>query len=200
MAEGSDRAHKILVIHFADRHQAFRFRSIGEATLDHRARLSRTETGTRIRPLRRARLARLSSSCHPLHCGLRVPGSRTEPFFPLRSRRPLGLTPSRNTAAILPSGLARFAWNGITPGRSLLCGKPLREFCSGNCRVVPFVGLLVYNIVVLSRRCQIASATAIRLEERYTSYVPEDDSRFPRRHQGECRCGEQFLEVCCDDG
>src|SRR5215831_8808205 len=152
MAEGSDRAHKILVIHFADRHQAFRFRSIGEATLDHRARLSRTETGTRIRPLRRARLARLSSSCHPLHRGLRVPGSRTEPFFPLCPRRPLGLTQSRNTDAILPSGLARFARNGITLGRSLLCGKPLHEFYYGNYRVALFVQLLVYNTVVL-RTC-----------------------------------------------
>src|SRR5215831_17460323 len=149
MAEGSDRTHKILVIHFADRHQAFRFSSIGEATLDHRARLPRTETRTRIRPLRRARLARLSSSCHPLHCGLRVPGSRTEPFFPLRSRRPLGLTQPGNTTPIPPSGRARFARSGITRGRLLPCAKPLRAYCSGNCRVAPFVELHFYNIVAL---------------------------------------------------
>src|SRR5215471_2156522 len=41
MAAGSDRAHKILAIHLDDRHQAFRFGSIGEATLDYRARLPR---------------------------------------------------------------------------------------------------------------------------------------------------------------
>src|SRR5262252_3144937 len=161
MAEGSDRAHKILVIHFADRHRAFRSGSIGEATLDHRARLPRTETRTWIRPLRRTRLARLSSSCHPLYCGLRVPGSRTEPFFPLRSRRSLGLTQSRNTAAILPSGLARFARNGITRGRSPLCGKPLHGFCSGNCQVALFVGLLFSNIVVLVGRLN-AAVLAVR--------------------------------------
>ncbi len=45
-----------------------------------------------------------------------------------------------------PSGLARFARSGIIRGRSLLCGKRLRGFCSGNCRVALFVGVPFFII------------------------------------------------------
>ena len=37
------------------------------------------------------------------------------------------------------------------PVRSLLCGKPLHAFCSGNYRVALFVELPFYNTVVLDR-------------------------------------------------
>ncbi len=96
------------------------------------------------------RLARLSSSRDSLYCGLWVPGGRAEPFFPLRSRRSSGLTRPGNAAQVPPSGFARYAWSGITPGPLLPFDKPSHGFCSDNSRVVPFVDRPFYNTVVLT--------------------------------------------------
>ncbi len=78
-----------------------------------------------------------------------VPGGRAEPFFPLRSRRSSGLTRPGNAAQVPPSGFARYAWSGITPGPLLPFDKPSHGFCSDNSRVVPFVDRPFYNTVVL---------------------------------------------------
>src|SRR5262249_38710721 len=156
------------------------------------AGLPGSQTRPRPGPLRRTSLARFSSSCHPLHCGLRVPGRRTEPFFPLRSRRPLGLTQSRNTAAILPSGLARFARNGITRGRLQPCAKPLPAYCSDNCRVVLFVELHFYNIVVLGDDRVGMMIAAYRMAEE--GWTPDDAMKemqafgFTASHHLICPC------------
>ena len=133
-------------------HQTYRSGANGEASLDHRARLRRAEAGTRTWSLRRTRLARLSPSRYPLHRGLWVPGGRTEPFFPLRSRRRSGLTRLQNAVPAPPSGLTRYAWRGIIPGPLPHSVKPSPEFCSGNSRVVLSVELPFYNTVVLVRR------------------------------------------------
>src|SRR5262249_17976842 len=101
---------------------------------------------------------------------------RTEPFFPLRSRRPLGLTQSRNTAAILPSGLARFARNGITRGRLQPCAKPLPAYCSDNCRVVLFVELHFYNIVVLAEFSEFGPNFKIHRKITYFENLPVEVS------------------------
>ena len=97
-------------------------------------------------------MAWLSPSRYPLYCGLWVPGGRTEPFFPLRSRRSRGLTRPQNATPIPSSGFARCARSGITPGLSLPFGKPLPGFCCGNSQVVLFVELPFYNTVVLMAR------------------------------------------------
>ncbi len=58
-----------------------------QASLADRARLSGPQTGTRSWPIRRARLARLSSSRHPVHRRLRIPALRKGSFSPLRTTR-----------------------------------------------------------------------------------------------------------------
>jgi len=60
--------------------------------------------------------------------------------------------PVSKCAQVPPSGLTRYAWRGIIPGRLLHSVKPSPEFCSGNSRVVLFVELHFYNTVVLAAR------------------------------------------------
>jgi hypothetical protein len=60
---------------------------------------------------------------YPLYRGLWFPGGRTEPFFPLGSRRSSALIRSPSTAALPPSGLAPCAPSGITPGPLQLCTR-----------------------------------------------------------------------------
>src|SRR5206468_593914 len=74
---------------------------------------------------------------------------RTEPFFPLRSRRSSGLTRPRSAFAIPSSGFAPCARSGITPGPLLRFDKPSHGFCSDNSLVVLFVELHFYNTVVI---------------------------------------------------
>ena len=92
-----------------------------QTTLAHRARLSGAETGGRARPLRRARMARLPSSRHTLHRGLRIPDLRTGDDFPLRtsSRRDVpGICHSRR----LPTQrLRRCGLNGTSRTRLQPC-------------------------------------------------------------------------------
>src|SRR6202040_4221253 len=98
----------------------------------------------------RTRLARGPPSRHSLQCGLGVPGGRTEPFFPLCSRRSVGLILPRNAHAIPSSGFAPCAGSGIIPAPLLPFVRPSPGSCSGNSRVVLFVELHFYNTVVLS--------------------------------------------------
>src|ERR1017187_3408514 len=152
VAEPGGRTDQVLALHSAPVHPTYRSGADGEAALDHRGRLRRGEARTRTGSLRGTRLARFSPSRYPLHRGLWVPGSRTEPVFPLRSRRRRGLTRLQNAVQSPPSGLARHAWRGIIPGRFPHSVKPSPEFCSGNSRVVLFVELPFYNTVVLKGR------------------------------------------------
>ena len=91
----------------------------GQTSLDHRTGLSGTETGTRLGPLRRTRLARLSSSRHVMHCGLWIPGGRTESFFPLSPSRQSWTTNARAAARLPAAWLAAFAPSGIIRAPSL---------------------------------------------------------------------------------
>src|SRR5207245_5904436 len=99
----------------------------------------------------RRRLGWLYSARDVLDCVLWVPGGRAEPCFPLRSCRSSGLARPRNAAQVPPSGFARYAWSGITPGPLLRFDKPSHGFCSGNSRVVLFVDRPFYNTVVLGQ-------------------------------------------------
>ena len=56
-----------------------------QAALAYRARLSGTQAGGRARSLRRARMARLPSSRHAVHRGLRIPDLRAGDDSPLRT-------------------------------------------------------------------------------------------------------------------
>src|ERR1700692_4779454 len=150
VAKPGAKTYQVLPIHSAPVHPTERSGAHSETSLDHRARLRRTQARTRTWSLRRTRLARFSPSRYPLHRGLWVLGGRTEPFFPLRSRRSSGLTPLQNAAQVPPQGLARYAWRGIIPGRLPPSVKPSPEFYSGNFRVVLFAELPFYNTVVLA--------------------------------------------------
>src|ERR1039458_31452 len=99
VAEPGGRTDQVLALHSAPVHPTYRSGADGEAALDHRARLRRAEARTRTGSLRGTRLARFSPSRYPLHRGLWVPGSRTEPFFPpspkCRPNSALGARPAR---------------------------------------------------------------------------------------------------------
>jgi len=58
-----------------------------QTSLDHRAGLRGTETGTGAGALRGPQLAWISPSCHAVHRSLWVPGGERNRFFPLRPRR-----------------------------------------------------------------------------------------------------------------
>src|SRR6266436_6472286 len=173
VAPPGSRTDQVLALHPARKHEASRSGAIGQTSLDRRARLPGTEARTRTGPLRRTRLARVSPSCDSLYCGLWLPGSRTEPFFPLRSRRSSELTRRRNAAQVPPSGFARYAWSGITPGPLLRFDKPSHEFCSDNSRVVLFAELLFTNTVVLAG-CGKRSVAAQTLSSFWILWLRED--------------------------
>ena len=109
-------------------------------------------------------MARISSPRDSLPCGLWVPGSRTEPFFPLSAGQP-----SRITSARPPPGLpaARFAFapSGIIHNQSPPCAARLRDIYWRNSLVALFVAHYIYNTVVLdmgysvSAECQEAVLT-----------------------------------------
>src|SRR6201998_1710976 len=94
--------------------------------------------------------------------GLWVPGSRTEPFFPLRSCRSTGTIHPQNAAPVPPSGIAAFASNGIIPGRLPRSDKPSPASFFDNFPVVLFGELHIYNTVVLVSRCGFMSLSGIR--------------------------------------
>src|SRR5262252_9393323 len=101
--------NQVLAIHSAGRHRPGGTRSHGQASLDHRTGLPGIEAGTRVGPLRRTWLARVSPSRHLMHCGLWLPGGRTESFFPLSPSRKSWTTNARAPARLPAAWLAAFA-------------------------------------------------------------------------------------------
>src|SRR6266704_4066560 len=91
----------------------------------------------------------IPSSRYALHCRLRVPGDRADPFFPLSPGRPTGTTPLEDSARLPAPRLAECAPNGITRNPSPLSALGLLEFSSSNCLVALSVVSSVYNTVVL---------------------------------------------------
>src|SRR6202040_3724369 len=91
------------------------------------------------------------SSRYALHCRLRVPGDRADPFFPLRPGRPTGTTPLEDSARLPAPRLAARAPNGIIRSPSPHSASKLPASCSSSYRAVRFVARAVYNTVVLSQ-------------------------------------------------
>src|SRR5207245_7174117 len=85
MAGRRERADQILVRHAAGKHSIQRTRRSHQAALADRARLPGAQAGTRTRPLRGTRLARLSPSRDTVHRRLRLPDLREGDDSPLRT-------------------------------------------------------------------------------------------------------------------
>ena len=85
VAAGRSRADQILALDAAGEHQLSAPRRFCQVALAHRARLSGTQAGGWARPLRGARMARLPSSRHAVHRGLRIPDLRARDDSPLRT-------------------------------------------------------------------------------------------------------------------
>ncbi len=97
------------------RHPPRRARRHGQIALAHRARLRGTQKRARPRPFRRAKLARIPPSRHPLHRRLRFSHPRTSGDSPLRPPA------ARNVSPILASQTPRrrqYDPNGISKTRS----------------------------------------------------------------------------------
>src|SRR3954447_7875133 len=84
MAGDRKGPYQILAVESARVDQSAQTGCNRQTTLAHRARLRRTQAGTRAGTLRRPELARLSSPCHPGHRSLRIPGAGAVPISPLR--------------------------------------------------------------------------------------------------------------------
>src|SRR4051794_22810789 len=119
MASGGSGANQVLTLHASERYRGSGTRPLGQTSLDHRTGLSGTETGTRLGPLRRTRLARLSSSRHVMYCGIWIPGGRTESFFPLSPSRQSWITNNRAGARFPAARFAAFDPSGIIRTPSL---------------------------------------------------------------------------------
>src|ERR1700722_12683439 len=139
---------QILVVQPGPRPQAARSGRRRETALDHRTRLSGTETGIGPGPFRRAWLARLPSSRHTVDCRLWLPGGRAVPFFPLGPRRS-SRTISSQTPDSLPAPRLASAQSGII--RTLLppCASCWPAPCLTNSAAVPSAVPGVHNTVVL---------------------------------------------------
>src|SRR5215831_11642142 len=105
--------NQVLAIDSSGRHRPGGTRAHGQASLDHRTGLSGTEAGTRVGPLRRTWLARLSPSRHLMSRGLWIPGGRTESFFPLSPSRQSWITNAQAATRLPATWLAAFVPSGI---------------------------------------------------------------------------------------
>ena len=109
---------------------------LAQTALAHRARLSGTQTGGRARPLRRARLARLPSSSHAVHRGLRIPDLRKGDDSPLSTsfhRDVPGACPSQRLST---QRLHRYGPSGIFQTRLPPCADGSFSPSSKTCRDV----------------------------------------------------------------
>src|ERR1039458_3230405 len=86
VADRGKGAVKILVVESARIDRPAQIGCHRQTTLAHRARLRRTEAGTWPGTFRRPELARISPSCNSVDCSLRLPGTGTMPFSPLRQQ------------------------------------------------------------------------------------------------------------------
>ena len=121
VARGRSRADQILALDAAGGHQLPPARRSCQAALADRAGLSGTQAGGRAWALRRARMARLPSSRHAVHRGLRIPDLRAGDDSPLRTsfHRAVPdacLTRRLSTPRIRPCGL-----NATSQTRSRPC-------------------------------------------------------------------------------
>jgi hypothetical protein len=108
-----------------------------QAELADRTRLSGLETGGRARPLRRPRLARVSPSRKPMHCGLRIPGLREGDGSPLRTCSRLARPTTCGSRRLPTQSSCRCACSVTCRTRSLRCASASHAALPARCPGVP---------------------------------------------------------------
>ena len=107
-----------------------------QAALADRARLSRVQAGTRPRPLRGARLARLPSPRRFMHRRLRLPGRRAGGDSPLGTRRRRAGRSASRSRRLPTSRRRRFAPSAMSRTRSPPCAGASPEPSPKRCQDV----------------------------------------------------------------
>src|ERR1035437_5233301 len=157
VADNGKGANKILAVESGRRDPSAQTGGHRQTTLAHRARLRGTEAGTWPGTFRRPELARLSSSCNPIHRCLWLPGSGAVPFSPLRQRAatPSGRHPASHTPYALRLHAPRrypCAQNGIILDPLPPCDATLPPILPALCQGVLAVCAHICNTVVLVTR------------------------------------------------
>src|SRR6266404_5167286 len=138
MAERRKRTDQILVFKRGRRHPAARASKASQTSLDYRTRLRGAETRTGTGPLRRARLARISSSRHVMYRRLRLPRCGKKSFFPLCTSRSTGATHRETSVRVCTPRFAAYALSVIIQIPSLQFASKSPGRCSNSCRVAHF--------------------------------------------------------------
>ena len=152
VAARGGRAHEILAVESACGDAAEEAGRAGQASLDCRARLPGAEAGTRTGAFRRPFLAWVSPSRDAVHCGVRVPGGRKEPFFGLGPRRATRAPRAAAAGGIRAAGRSWTPAAGLIRTRSRACGRKSRSRFSGSFPAALFAAQHIYDPVVLRRR------------------------------------------------
>src|SRR5215471_17120062 len=165
MATRRERTHQILDIHTAARYQTQSVGQDREAPLDHRTGLRGVEARVGARPFRRSQLARVSPPRHTMHCGLWVPGSRAEPFFPLCPSRSFWIRCPQARARLPATRVAASGPSDITRIPSPAFAFIWRACCCGNCLTAHFADRLrvEHRYRNLLHRCRFVFWHAARL-------------------------------------
>ena len=139
VAKGRAGTNQILALFVAQEHRLRPLRRHHHDALAYRARLPRPQAGGRARPLRRARLARISPPRHHVHRSLRLPDLREGRHFPL------GRALRNSPPATCPSpGLQtqrrrRCGLSGTLPTPSPACDAASSPASHEHCHDVPAV-------------------------------------------------------------
>ncbi len=124
---GEKGVDKILVVESARIDRPAQTGCHRQTTLAHRARLRRTETGTWLGTFRRPELARISPSCNPVDCSLRLPGKGALPFPP---RQPAATPGRRYQDSHIPGAIRLQAPRRYPCGQNGITLNPL-PLCAG---------------------------------------------------------------------
>src|ERR1700759_5101864 len=139
VAKRRSGANQVLVLQSAPAHAAAAPRAGCQGALVDRAGLPGAQARTRPRPLRGPQLARVSSSCQPVHRSLRLSDRRALPFSPSTAFHPQA---DRNTCATrrLPAaGGRRCGLSGMCRVQSQASAVSLPSDWSKRCPDVPAV-------------------------------------------------------------
>src|ERR1700746_35122 len=123
MARRGERADQILAFNVAAKDHFRKASRSNQAALAHRARLSGSQTRSRARAFRRARLAWLPPPRHAVHRGLRIPGLREAHDSPLWIWFLKAVQETYRSQRLPTQGLCRCGPNVTSQTRLQRCGE-----------------------------------------------------------------------------